>query len=602
MIKFKLNLKPVKKFFKRSFLYFLVTLNLILYSYISFSLYYQNKIYPHIEIAGQTVGGLTETQALQKLKTEFSRRNKPINLTYQNQIFELDLVSPEPKVDFDKEVKLAYSLGRSNGFFPDLTAQGKTLIYGQKFTPQLNFNRGSLLTSQISNINSKVKQSPKSAQIILGENVTIVPSENGQELDDQKLLQQINDYLTLASQTPTTLPIKITPARLSTEDVLYYKKLVDSLKDSPIKLTYQNQTLLLDQATLLSLLNFQKKQQNLLLETMSQNIKPTTDFIDPDKLAAYLEDLSISINRPPQDAKFNFNPLSKKVQEFKPAQEGRELDLAQTNQLIVQSLTASPSAQINLPIKVTQPKNTTAETNNFGITDLLASGVSNFSGSIENRIYNVSLAAIRINGTLIAPNQVFSFNNTVGDISASSGYKQAYVIKEGRTVLDDGGGVCQVSTTLFRAVLNAGLPVVSRTAHAYRVGYYEQGFPPGLDATVFSPSVDFKFKNDTSSYILIQAYAVGTRLYFDLYGAPDGRVINLTKPVISELTPPPPELRQDDPTLPKGTVKQVDWAAWGAKVSFKRTVTKGGEIILSETWVSNYKPWQAIYLVGTKEN
>jgi len=231
----------------------------------------------------------------------------------------------------------------------------------------------------------------------------------------------------------------------------------------------------------------------------------------------------------------------------------------------------------------------------------LGRGISNFAGSIPNRIYNIGLTASKINGVLVPPDEIFSFNQTVGDITAATGFKQAYVIKEGRTVLDDGGGVCQDSTTLFRAVLNAGLPVVKRTAHAYRVSYYEQGFPPGLDATVFYPSVDFQFKNDTPASILIQAYTSGLTLYIDLYGTSDGREVSLTRPVITNQTPPPPELRQDDPSLPKGTVKQVDWGAWGATVTFKRTVTRAGQTLLNETWRSNFKPWQAVYLVGTME-
>ena len=123
--------------------------------------------------------------------------------------------------------------------------------------------------------------------------------------------------------------------------------------------------------------------------------------------------------------------------------------------------------------------------NDLGVKELVGSGYSTYSGSIENRVFNVSHGASKINGVLIPPGETFSFNKTVGDITAATGFKQAYVIKSGRTVLDDGGGICQVSTTLFRAALNAGLPIVNRTAHAYRVGYYEQGFPPGIDATIY---------------------------------------------------------------------------------------------------------------------
>ncbi len=202
---------------------------------------------------------------------------------------------------------------------------------------------------------------------------------------------------------------------------------------------------------------------------------------------------------------------------------------------------------------------------------------------------------------LIPPGEVFSFTNTVGDITAATGFKQAYVIKSGRTVLDDGGGICQVSTTLFRAALNAGLPIVSRTAHAYRVGYYEQGYAPGIDATIYYPSVDFQFKNDTPKYLLIQTRVIGTSLTIDLYGTSDGRTTSMTKPVITSQTPPPPEIRQDDPTLPKGTVKQVDFAAWGANVSFSRKVVRQGEVLQNEVFRSNYRPWQAVFLVGTKE-
>ena len=161
--------------------------------------------------------------------------------------------------------------------------------------------------------------------------------------------------------------------------------------------------------------------------------------------------------------------------------------------------------------------------------------------------------------------------------------------------------MCQVSTTLFRAALDAGLPIVSRRAHSYRVTYYEQGTPPGLDATVSSPTTDFKIKNDTPNHILIQTLFDPTNatLAFEIYGTDDGREITLSEPVISSQSPPPEPHYQDDPTLPEGTVKQIDWAAWGAKVQFDYTVTRDGETLQDETFYSNYRPWQAKFLRGT---
>ena len=176
------------------------------------------------------------------------------------------------------------------------------------------------------------------------------------------------------------------------------------------------------------------------------------------------------------------------------------------------------------------------------------------------------------------------------------------MISSGRTVLDDGGGICQVSTTVFRAALNAGLPIVSRTAHAYRVGYYEQrGFKAGLDATVWAPAVDLAFKNDTDRHILVQAVVdrAGGKLQVDIYGTGDGRRVELSEPVISNIKPAPEPRYQADPTLPKGTIKQVDFAAAGATSVFTRKVYKGDQLIIDDTFKSNFRPWQAVYLVGT---
>jgi vancomycin resistance protein YoaR len=208
-----------------------------------------------------------------------------------------------------------------------------------------------------------------------------------------------------------------------------------------------------------------------------------------------------------------------------------------------------------------------------------------------------------LNGILIKPGEEFSFDKAVGDVSSLTGYKQAYVIQNGRTVLGDGGGVCQVSTTFFRAILDAGYPITERNPHAYRVHYYEEDSGPGIDAAIYTPTVDLKFKNDSGHYLLVQSYidTEEMRLTFELYGTKDGREVTIGKPVILSQSPAPEPLYQDDPTLPKGQIKQVDFAAPGAKVYFTREVKKNGEVIISDKFTSNYRPWQAVYLRGTKE-
>ncbi len=316
-----------------------------------------------------------------------------------------------------------------------------------------------------------------------------------------------------------------------------------------------------------------------------------------------LNSLAQKVDIPVQDALFQFN--NGRVTAFKPSKPGRRTNVTAAKerfQALLPSLASSPNVvKIEVPVEVVEPSITTDRVNSFGIKELIGKGYSEFAGSIPGRIHNIVLATSRLNGLLIKPGEVFSFNDAVGDISAATGYQSAYIIKDGKTVLGDGGGVCQVSTTLFRAALNAGLPIVERRAHAYRVHYYEEaGFKPGIDATVFAPSVDLKIKNDTSAYILIQAKPdlKNLSLTFEFYGTSDGRKAEIFNHQVWGITAPPPPLYQDDPTLPKGAVKQVDFEAWGANASFQYRVTRDGEVLQDTKFVSNFRPWQAVYLRG----
>ncbi|MBI2611764.1 VanW family protein [Candidatus Gottesmanbacteria bacterium] len=335
---------------------------------------------------------------------------------------------------------------------------------------------------------------------------------------------------------------------------------------------------------------------------------PVVLYYNTEELDNFLLSLSESINIEPQDALFNFE--GGRVTAFKPSKDGRKLDVEKTRELFseyVRSLTSYENIDKNtltipLPVYEVFPAITTEDSNKYGIKELIGRGESRFLHSIPSRIHNITLAASRVNGKLISPGEEFSFNNAVGDISAATGFQPAYIIKSGKTVLGDGGGVCQVSTTFFRAALNAGLPITQRYAHAYRVGYYEQDSPPGLDATIYAPTYDLKIVNNTGNYILIQAKTdvANAKLTFDFYGTKDGRTAEISKPRVYAQTPPPEDLYQDDPTLPAGTIKQTDFKAWGAKVDFNYRVMKDEEVIYEKTFFSNYRPWQAVFLRGTQ--
>jgi vancomycin resistance protein YoaR len=206
-----------------------------------------------------------------------------------------------------------------------------------------------------------------------------------------------------------------------------------------------------------------------------------------------------------------------------------------------------------------------------------------------------------MNNILVAPGEEFRFNKTLGEVSKRTGYRSAYVISNGKTVLGDGGGVCQVSTTYFRAVLDAGLQVTLRRPHSYRVSYYELNQKPGIDATVYSGDVDFRFVNDTDHHILIRSSANSDDLYMkvEIYGTSDGRTAEIVDHKTWDLRSPPPPAYYPTTEIPAGTTKQIDWAVSGIKASFTHIVKdKDGETISEKEYYSNYVPWSAKYLQG----
>lgn len=588
-------------------------------------LFLTQRIYPNISVAGIDVSLLTREQAIQKVATSLSvRGDRSLNFELnppalnQNgsgpvtgssisakQTFSFDLKKQETAPFTMAAIEEAFNLGRQKGYFP------KANNVAIKLQPSL------AIKSQVENISKSVNQEPVDSSLKIYEgNITVTPSQNGLILDEDSIYSIINDYLNGESFSNPNLPLKTQEPNLSFTEAAAIKKRLDQIKDSPLKLIFEDQIFAMNLETVLSLIDLENSRDSLAfinvggkkynISSVNVNGTKIADSkltLNPERLNEYLKSIASKIDRPVQEPLFSVDPSSDpsrpKITEFRPPVDGRQLQADEAATLIGSALIGENTKEVKLPVKIVTPKNKL--TNELGIKELIGRGVSHFTGSIENRKYNIGLAASRINGVMIAPNEEFSFVNTVGDISAATGFKQAYVIKSGRTVLDDGGGVCQVSTTIFRSALNTGLPITARTAHAYRVGYYEQGFPPGLDATIYYPSVDFKFKNDTEHHILIQAYVTGNTLTVDLYGTSDGRTVSMTKPIVSNITPAPPEIRQDDPGLPKGTVKQVDWAASGATVTFNRAVTKGGVTYINETFKSNFRPWQAVFLVGTKE-
>jgi vancomycin resistance protein YoaR len=248
-----------------------------------------------------------------------------------------------------------------------------------------------------------------------------------------------------------------------------------------------------------------------------------------------VEDLARKVNRDPTEAKFKVE--NGMVTSFGDSQNGITLDVEKSVQAIADNISkdiATPNQAIALIFTSKEPTTSYGDVNNLGISSLIGEGTSNFGNSPKNRIFNIKVATDRFNGLLIKPGEEFSFVKNLGEVDAEHGYLPELVIKNNVTEPEFGGGICQVSTTAFRAAIYSGLKITARRNHAYPVSYYN---PQGMDSTVYIPNPDLRFVNNTPNYILIQTKIVGTILTFDFYGTNDGRKIAVDGPYITDRQP-----------------------------------------------------------------
>jgi len=566
----------------------LVLFLLLSVEFFSYHLYFSNKIIPGVSLeklgtavnmSGKTYGQVLET-VTQDFE-DFSREPLTITIGGSRSSTTLDELGINPEAT--KSAKSLYLIGRSRNLLSDLITEYKAMFSGITVPLEYSVDEAKFGTF-ITNITSQLSTQDAAFTIKDGK-FAVVPSKEGLSFSAKELSENVLSSIKSLNREVTVDAVQTKP-KLSTADLEILRPKLASLYLSRPVFYYGGETWTISDEEFLRVFDLMKS--------------------TPERLVVFPEGVSALSTRVSQEIDvtskaISFQAEGDKITSFEGGADGFAVDQPSFKILMAENTLAGSLSKILIPVNRVHPD---IGANGYGIKELIGEGVSNFAGSIPGRVHNIKIASTKLNGVLIPPGKDFSFNEAVGEVSARTGYDYAYIISEGRTVLGTGGGLCQVSTTVFRAALNSGLPILKRTAHAYRVHYYEEGGSPvGFDATVFSPSVDLQFKNDTGNYILVQSVFENEKdtLIFRFYGTKDGRTVKIDGPVILSSSPPPPTLYQDDPTLPKGTIKQVDFAAGGMTVYFKRLVERNGEKLTEDTFYSRYQPWRAIYLVGTKE-
>lgn len=316
--------------------------------------------------------------------------------------------------------------------------------------------------------------------------------------------------------------------------------------------------------------------------------------VDREKLSSLVARLTQELTIRPQNAGFRVLPNDQII--IIPDRKGRCVDAeAAYAQLLAILNGEQKEPVIRVPLKVLLPECTTADVLAMGLDCLLAQYATTFDPAKVNRVYNISVAAGALDGLLVRPGEVVSFNKVVGPRSSEAGYKAAPMIINNEFVEAPGGGVCQVSTTLYNAVLLAGLEIVERHNHSLPVGYV----PAGLDAMVSYGGADFKFRNNTDKYLYVRTTITGSRLVVKIFGNSRFKRRVVVRSWVTEVIKPK-RIEQKDPNLEAGKRVIKQRGICGCRARAERWIWEGKKVKKEELPPSFYQPLNEIVAVGTK--
>ncbi|WP_322490120.1 VanW family protein [Chloroflexus sp.] len=560
-------------------------------------LVYPNTIVPGVSLNGEPIGGRSRADLIIELRQRYRAfEQQPVTLTFRDRVWQPTL--PELGIAFDVErlVNDAFALGRSGD--PLTRARDLWLLWreGIDLRPRLAVDLGQT-QRYLLGIAPQIEQLPADAVLSLADARVIgQPSHPGTQL---LVDATANDVLLAVQQLrPQTVLVRtrqLAPL-IDDTDLVVAQQMAVQLLRSPIELVGEDQRIVWPPERLAELLQVKPVDGQLVIQP------------DTERLTRAVEGLAQSIDTGTAEPRLRFS--DGRVRIVAEGQPGRRLRQAEAVTAIAELLMQPDpiTRTLALPVDRIEPQITAATLDSLGIVELVAEGRSSFVGSAPYRITNIRAGAARMNGVLIAPGEEFSFNRQLGEVNAENGFVEGYAIIGNRTQLEWGGGVCQVSTTVFRAAFWAGLPITERHAHSFYISWYDRfGLGPngdgqGLDAAIFTGVQDLKFVNDTGRWLLMQTSIDEQAhvLVVQLYGTRPNRDVRIEGPIIAnEVRAPSQPVYVDDPTLPRGTLRQTDVARNGRDISIYRIITGANGQERRELFFTRFRPWPNIFVRGT---
>ncbi|MDO8513825.1 MAG: VanW family protein [bacterium] len=561
---------------------------------------YREKSYPRVVMAGMNVGS-RPLRDIEKVVGQRVREfeGETIAVQYQDKDWELPLSDIKLSYDATKTARAVYGVGREKTFWRRLGSRLAALGRASKVLPVYSFDKEAF-DGFVSKIAEDVDIPEKDATgVIKNNNVTFVQERTGLRVDKVALEKSIKRNFDNMVKKKVLVQVFTSHPKVTLGDTENARQQVLTMLKSKLSLKWQKGAWVVGTDTFSNWIKF----KSVGVEGAPGQYQ-LTSYVDQQEVKSYLKKISKDIDGAPQNARLSMD-ANGVLTVTAPSKEGYVFDQDASLGPIIGAIQDGQQSDIELAVKVVEPDVTEANYMNLGIKEIVGSGATNFKGSSDARKHNIANGARIVTGTLIKPGEEFSTVKAIGNVDASSGFVQGLVIKGSQTIPEYGGGLCQVSSTLFRSALYSGLKITERKNHAYRVGYYETDgngkyLGPGLDSTIYGPHPDLRFVNDTGAWILVQGRVEGNKLTFDFWGTKDGRVATISTPAISNVIPAPAAQYINTDTLFVGQTQQLEGSHPGATVVVNYSVVRGGQEINKQTFNSKFKPWGAKYLVGTK--
>ncbi len=489
----------------------------------------------------------------------------------------------------DDSLHEVFGVGRGSDGFENLKDKAAAWLFGRNLPLTVTLETETLKQLLAAEFDKNGQPYQNAAFSFPDDVLTVTDHSDGQSFHWDTVLADVNSRLQRFEPINLTLALTADPAPITTSLAQAALPTAEQiLALAPLTLTYEDKTFAIERADLANWLA-------LVPNNGSARVILTDEAID-----ASLEPIAGEIDIPVQEGRFSLNLVDDEVQlkQFQEGQNGLAVQTAKTIATIQTAVLTEQRNTIPLVVEITEPRATPENLADLGIKELLGTGETNFAGSPYNRIQNIAMGADRLNGLLIAPDETFSLLSVLSPIDLEHGWLSELVIKGDKLEKEAGGGLCQIGTTSFRAAMMSGLPIVERRNHSWAVSYYNYNGKAGVDATIYEPSPDFKFKNDTGNYILWRSRIEGSNIYFELWGTADGRKGYFTEPVNYGYVSPGATEEVVDPSLPPGTRNCVQHAYTGVSASFDYIIERPDGSKDTQNFTSVYRARPARCLIG----